>query len=376
MSHRPVFRAVAAAFVALLFAARICAAEPDGPYVLRNDGRLESWSVEVVDGAARRQVRPLAENATITVPAVGGFPAFPVKLRAPVLPAQDAVTVPAKAPVFIVADTHGEFEILAGMLQKHAVLDARLQWAFGRGQLVVLGDVFDRGPNHLEILWLLYGLEAQAKKAGGGVHFVLGNHETMVMRGDLRYLHPKYRETVPVLGVASYDRLFDPSSVLGQWLRSRATVMTINDQLYLHGGISRALIDQKFTLAGINTTLRKALEARSPLDEKEQERAEFLLGSLGPLWYRGYFADPSDFTGATPADVDLTLDAFEVHRILVGHTTVPAIAPLYGGKVIAVQVYPKRDETGQVSFECLLIRDGKLLRAKFDGGTEPLIAGE
>ena len=47
------------------------------------------------------------------------------------------------------------------------------------------------------------------------------------------------------------------------------------------------------------------------------------------------------------------------------------ISPLYGGKVIAVQVYPRRDENG-TQFETLLIRDGKLQRALPDGRVEPL----
>ena len=65
-------------------------------------------------------------------------------------------------------------------------------------------------------------------------------------------------------------------------------------------------------------------------------------------------------------DVDLTLAQYGVTRILVGHTIVPTITPLYDGKVIAVQVYPKR-EGGAVHFESLLIRDGEFLRATPDG---------
>jgi len=232
----------------------------------------------------------------------------------------------------------------------------------------VLGDVFDRGPNHLEILWLLYALEAQAAKAGGGVHLVLGNHETMALTGDARYLNPKYVESAQALGVPGYAALFPPDSVLGQWLRSRPVVMKVNDLLCLHGGISRALLDQNLTLADINGTVRHALGRE--LRPDEAERAQFLMTSLGPLWYRGYFAEPSDFAGATPADVDLTLARFGVRRILVGHTIVPTITPLFDGKVIAVQVYPKR-EAGAVHFESLLIRAGQLFRATPDGVATP-----
>lgn len=357
-------------FAALLAVSGAWAAQPDGPYVVRGtDDALEGWTVQVSPDGARKAVAALKVGATLTIPAVGSYPSFPVKLRASAAPAPDAITVPAKAPIFVVADTHGEFEILAQMLTRQKIVDSRLRWSFGRGHLVVLGDVFDRGPNHLEILWLLYGLEAQAEKAGGGVHLVLGNHETMALTGDARYLNPKYVESAQVLGVPAYSALFAADTVLGQWLRSRPVVMKVNDLLCLHGGISRALVDQKLSLAQINGTVRHWLDGDLPPDEAT--RADFLTTTLGPLWYRGYFAEPRDFTGATQADVDLTLAQYGAQRILVGHTIVPTITPLFDGKVIAVQVYPKR-EAGEVHFESLLIRGGKLFRATPDGAAQPL----
>ncbi len=364
MTHTHVFRGL----LVLLLAIGLQAAEPDGPYVFGAQGRLESWSVLVEGGQALKQVRSV-EGGAVVVPAVGRFPAFGVKLRPSAEPAPDAVTVGAENPVFVVADTHGEFEILAEMLQKHGVLDEKLRWKFGRGHLVVLGDVFDRGPNQTEILWLLYELEAQARDAGGGAHLLLGNHESMVMRGDVRYLNPKYRETARTLGT-DYPKLFGADSVLGQWLRAQRVALRVNDVLLVHGGISRALIDQGFSLAEMNRLTRAALDNRIE-GEKDLERADFLLGSLGPLWYRGYFTPPSDLMGASGIDVDLTLKHFGARRIVVGHTTVPTVTSLYEGRVIAVQVYPKREAEG-VRFECLLIRDGVPLRAKFDGGSEPL----
>ena len=361
---------IAGLFVGCVLAAVAVAAQPDGPYVLRRaDGGLEAWSVAIAGDAASKRVDALKPGATITIPAVGRYPAFDVQLRAPAAAAPDEIDVPAKSPIFVVADTHGEFEILAQMLTSQKVVDARLRWAFGRGHLVVLGDVFDRGPDHLEILWLLYGLEAQAAKAGGGVHLVLGNHETMALRGDARYLNPKYAESARVLGVPEYAALFPVDSVLGQWLRSRPVVTKVNGLLCLHGGISRALLDQQLSLAQINGTVRHWLGGAVSGDEAA--RADFLTTTLGPLWYRGYFADARDFTGATQADVDLALARFGATRILVGHTIVPTITPLFDGKVIAVQVYPKREADG-VHFESLLIRGDQLFRATPDGATQPL----
>jgi hypothetical protein len=58
---------------------------------------------------------------------------------------------------------------------------------------------------------------------------------------------------------------------------------------------------------------------------------------------------------------------------LVGHTMVPVVTPLYGGRVIAVQVYPHRDkETHAVVMQALSIERGRMFRALADGSTEPL----
>src|SRR5688572_29707479 len=136
----------------------------DGPYVIRDGAGWQALTVEEAAGAPRKRALPVAEGASITVKAVGKLPAFQVNLRGPAKAAPDEVQVSGKAPLFVVADTHGEYEILAAMLQKHGVVDAQLAWKYGRGHQVVLGDVFDRGANHTEILWLLYQLEDEARR--------------------------------------------------------------------------------------------------------------------------------------------------------------------------------------------------------------------
>ena len=88
-----------------------------------------------------------------------------------------------------------------------------------------------------EAFWLLYGLQQQAAAAGGAVHFVLGNHETMVLYDDLRYVNPKYLRSAQLLG-RSYPQLYGADSVIGQWLRTRPVLLKIGDTLFLHGGIS------------------------------------------------------------------------------------------------------------------------------------------
>jgi len=363
---------LATALLASMLIAAGATADSDGPYVIRNAaGALEAWSVEIAADGPHRDIKAVKAGATIAVPAVGTVPSFSTKIRPPALAAPDSVTTKRDTPLFIVADTHGEYEILVQMLRAQQVVDDRLAWKFGRGHLVILGDVFDRGAHQTEILWLIYELEAQAQQAGGGVHFVLGNHENMALRGDARYLNPKYRQTAAVLGVESYSALFGRDSVLGQWLRSKPVVIKVNDLLCLHGGISPQIVERKLSLADINGAVRLSWNETEPAPD-ERERIEFLLGPNGPLWYRGYFADSGAIPEVSGDDIGRLLKYFGVHEILVGHTRVPTITPLFDGRVLAVQVYPQRAVDGTVTFEALLVRGGKFLRALPDGRTEPL----
>ncbi|HEY8510236.1 MAG TPA: metallophosphoesterase [Steroidobacteraceae bacterium] len=272
---------------------------------------------------------------------------------------------------FVVADTHGEFEIFVELLRQHGVIDEALRWSYGTGRLALLGDVFDRGPNQTEILWLIYKLESEAARAGGSVHLLLGNHESMVLTGDERYLNPKYRKAAQALGVSSYAQLWDSQSLLGRWLRTKAAVMKVGDFLCLHGGISPDLTEQKLTLATINHSVRDFLSG------KPSALATFLVtGRTGPLWYRGYFPDVAQGSGyplATEEHVAAALAHFDVDQILVGHTVVERVKPLYSGAVIAVQVYPRRDKhTGQLTAEAAIWQQGRWHRAKIDGTRDPL----
>ena len=61
-------------------------------------------------------------------------------------------------------------------------------WSGGATHLVQLGDVPDRAPDTRKILDLLMRLEPQARRAGGYVHALIGNHEAMNVYGDLRYV--------------------------------------------------------------------------------------------------------------------------------------------------------------------------------------------
>lgn len=344
----------------------------DGPYVELSQGSILTarWVVDDGGGELERRSQTLPDSGIVTIAAVGDLPAFdvPVRSQPPLAPSE--LRAAPDVPLFIHADSHGEYAILAELLRRHRIVNDRFEWTFGNGHLVILGDVLDRGARQTEILWLIYKLEAEAREAGGAVHFLLGNHETMVLRGDLRYLHEKYPKAAEVLGAESYLELLGPDTVLGEWLRTKPSVIRLNQLLFVHGGISLQLLESALSLKEINATIRDVL---SSSDTARPNWADLLMGGAGPHWYRGYFRNDPEETESVVAAIDASRKAYDVDAIFVGHTPVPAVTELHDGRVIAVQVYPHyQQDTGAPVMEGVFFRDGHWYRAKIDGSLESI----
>ena len=140
------------------------------------------------------------------------------------------------------------------------IIDEKLNWVFGKGHLVIVGDVFDRGPKINEMLWLLYKLEIQAKETGGRLHFLLGNHEYMVLHKDLRYVHDRYKVSSKLLGL-EYDELYSNQTIIGRWLRSKSTIIKINNSIFVHGGVSEEFITKNgIDLSDTNQIMRSSIQ--------------------------------------------------------------------------------------------------------------------
>ena len=114
--------------------------------------------------------------------------ALGLSLAAPAFAAQTAWDHVARVVVF--GDLHGDYGKFHDMLARSGLIDARDNWRGGATHLVQVGDVPDRAPDTRKILDLLIKLEPQARRAGGYVHALIGNHEAMNMEGDLRYTTP------------------------------------------------------------------------------------------------------------------------------------------------------------------------------------------
>ena len=90
--------------------------------------------------------------------------------------------------IVAVGDVHGRYDQLISILEGTALVDGDSKWVGGKSNLVLCGDLVDRGPDDRAILDLVRRLQEEAKSAGGAVHALLGNHEVMNLIKDLRYV--------------------------------------------------------------------------------------------------------------------------------------------------------------------------------------------
>jgi hypothetical protein len=281
-------------------------------------------------------------------------------------PARDTWT---KVPrILAVSDIHGEYEALVTFLTRAGVIDGAGHWSWGTGHLVVVGDVVDRGDRVTECLWFLHRLEQEAAHAGGRVHVVLGNHEMMVMRDDLRYVNEKYTSgIVRYLGVR-YQDLFGPDMELGRWLRSKPTVLKLNDIVFVHGGLAPELVTRGLDLHTLNTVVRESLDLGS-VALTFSDLPRLVLGSTGPFWYRGYLYPMNGrYPAATAAEVDTLLTFYGATAVVVGHTDIGQVTRLYEGRVYAIDV----DLEALGAFQGLRWENGVFSVVAGDGSIGPL----
>ena len=258
--------------------------------------------------------------------------------------------------IVALSDIHGQHDLGIKILQNNKVIDANNNWNLGKGHFVICGDIFDRGPKVTEFLWFIYNLEKQAEKVGGKVHFLLGNHEFMVLHNDTRYIHPKYKITEKLLD-KTYAELFGKETVLGRWIRSKATILKINDNLFMHGGISETFLKEKFDIEFINQEFRLAID-RKKSEMKKTPFYKRYLGSKGPVWYRGYFKNK-----LSKKQINGILNKLDVKHVVVGHTSQKKVKQLYNHKIYAVDSSIKNGEYGEV----LIIENGKYSRGAMNG---------
>lgn len=308
----------------------------DGPYIEYSD---DEYTVStIIKNELKEFDRKEVKNEDFNV-----LP-FPITVREKQTPSKKFHYTDV-SKIAAISDIHGQYDVMIKLFQSNRIIDDELEWSFGDGHLVITGDIFDRGYQVTEILWFIYELENQAELKGGKVHFLLGNHEVMILGGDVRYIHRKYRYTTGISG-KRYNALFNEQTVLGNWLRSKPVSISINDIVFLHAGFSKEIVEDGYTIDSVNTLFtNKMIGVPS-----EKVINDTLLNTLyldkGPIWYRGYI-DKTQFTEKDAIDI---LKSLGKKHIVVGHTSMQSIVSLFNNRIFMIDSSIKFGKTGEVLF--------------------------
>eukprot|EP00933_Yihiella_yeosuensis_P026722 TRINITY_DN20779_c1_g1_i1.p1 TRINITY_DN20779_c1_g1~~TRINITY_DN20779_c1_g1_i1.p1 ORF type:complete len:374 (-),score=61.09 TRINITY_DN20779_c1_g1_i1:501-1568(-) len=229
-----------------------------------------------------------------------------------------------------VADLHGDFERAKLILIAAGLIDAStLSWIGGDTTLIQTGDIVDRGTAAKQIYELYFRLSEEASKAGGSVINVLGNHELMNLKGDLRYV--KQADYLEFGGTEARAEAWGRDGWLGAKVRKFPPVALRGKVIFVHAGVMPKLLDDR-GIDGLNADMAAVLstlvakvgkgaslhgKADSTSTVISQDRKADLFGKMGPVWTRYYSKNKGSKACSVAKEV---LEMTGAVRMVMGHT--------------------------------------------------------
>ncbi|MCH2147448.1 MAG: metallophosphoesterase [Phycisphaerales bacterium] len=296
----------------------------DGPYIIKQDeGNYTAISYQHGD-VVRKPISLINGRYEISP----NFPEVKTIKISPNPPSIPPSTFKQPEQLLAVSDLEGNLDQLTAFLKKHGIINDDYDWDWGSNHLLFNGDSVDRGDRVTELLWFIRKLQQQAREQDGDVHFVIGNHEAMILCDDLRYVHPKYEFVVKEFNIP-YTTLFNMRSTLGHWMRAQNSIVQAGPYLFVHAGYSPKLLDLNESIESLNSSIRKTL--RPPAwGDRDDLKTSLAWHRQGPLWFRGYFTKHLDTYGPKPTsdEIDAILKTHDAKAIIVGHTVVDHVGYL------------------------------------------------
>jgi len=270
--------------------------------------------------------------------------------------------------VVAIGDLHGDYGRYIEVMKSAGLINKSGKWSGGKTHLVQTGDITDRGADSRKIIDHLVKLSRQAKKKGGYVHLLIGNHEAMNVVGDLRYVSPgeyaafatknsprlqnmqwerqvewmqvnipefaeidlgayrtEWEKQVP-LGWVEHRQAWSFNGKYGKWVEGSHVAIQVNDTIYLHGGISAKYC--KFSLQSLTEQVIAAMQIHDP------SVITIVNDPLGPVWYRGLAQEEE--TELFSQTLDNILERYGAKRIVIGHTPTGGVVwPRFDQRVVA-----------------------------------------
>jgi hypothetical protein len=287
--------------------------------------------------------------------------------------------------IVAIGDIHGDIDLMLNTLLISRIIKKTIksnnsiklnnkgvkeyyEWIGGKTVVVQVGDQIDRcrptyynscksnsttyqdEASDIEILLFFTNLNELAKKYGGAVYSLLGNHELMNCYGDIRYVSYKNLKQVQTSKhnlEKGRIEIFKRGDILSTFLGcTRTSILIVNNYLFVHGGVLGSFINKlnddcnKYAIFEIindviknwlmydNNNLNFVLNNKYGTNNlykdffKSNNINKFIFDIDSPFYTRklGNIKADTSITDPSCKEVQLLIQHFGLKGIIVGHT--------------------------------------------------------
>lgn len=270
----------------------------------------------------------------------------------------DAVRATGEAQrVVAIGDIHADLGAAREAFQLAGGIDEEGEWVGGSLVIVQLGDMVGRSYEDREVLDFIQEVREKARRAGGAVHALVGNHE--VFTAQLRYDYvdeDAYAafEEVPGLDVDN-DLLAQlpeearargaalmPGGPYAKRLAEFPAVLRLGETIFVHGGVTPQWAE--YGIERINEEVSRwfAGEIGQPVSAQGVD-----AGDLDDnVMMSRHFSEDVDASACELLEASLQI--LGARRMVVAHTVLDSITSHCGGRVWAIDVGMSRAYGGDV----------------------------
>ncbi|AYV75859.1 MAG: metallophosphatase/phosphoesterase [Terrestrivirus sp.] len=261
--------------------------------------------------------------------------------------------------IIVLGDIHGDYNLAINLMKIGKVIktdnDGNVDWIGGDTVVVQVGDQIDRcrpqgktcnndeatpddEASDVKILNLFTDLHYKAKKSGGKVISLLGNHELLNVEGYMSYVSKMNFDDFtdyidsenPSLAFRSGEdarrHAFKPGNEMAKFLAcTRVTCLIIGSNLFVHAGLINSIMDhlkikKNTDIIDIDILVKKWLLG---LINKEYVKHIVNGNELSMFWTRILGNIPSNTSNENNKCLDYigsVLETFKIGSIVIGHT--------------------------------------------------------
>ena len=237
--------------------------------------------------------------------------------------------------IVVIGDIHADYEVLIAVLKKAGLINDKLEWIGGKTYLVMIGDLVDgkaridnwTGDSDLKVINFLSKLIKLAKRKGGDVIILLGNHEFMNIRGNFSYSGD---HGIQEMG-GELKRLKYFNNQFRKFAKKCYLVVNIEGWIFSHAGIPPE-ISKKYSISKLNAMLQKFLSNEMSLHE-DNVFFNIINGENGILTTREF-----GFNNVNCKRLSLSLQNLKANHMVIGHTVQEKVNEVCNKKLWRVDV--------------------------------------